>query len=125
MPKINWIEYDEVLALHQYTIATHGGYEGIRSEDVLSSGLNKPRTYCFYLGIEDLYLLASLYAQGIAGNHPFVDGNERTSFLVADYFLCKNNIIQNLDNHKLVSMSLALIQKDIDYNKYADFLRSG
>ena len=42
------------------------------------------------LGETDLFALAASYAEAIARNHPFVDGNKRTAFATADLFLAEN-----------------------------------
>ncbi|WP_051036070.1 type II toxin-antitoxin system death-on-curing family toxin [Stanieria cyanosphaera] len=89
------------------------------------SGLNKPRHHCFYENTTDLYILASLYAVGIACNHPFIDGNKRTAFQTANFFLCKNGIIKNYDNERVYERTLSLANKVINYLEYADFLLNG
>ena len=38
-------------------------------------------------------MLAASYAEAIARNHPFVDGNKRTAFATADLFLKKTVIV--------------------------------
>lgn len=125
MPNIEWIEYDEVLQLHQVAISQYGGSEGLRDKNLLMSGLSKPRHHCFYEGTTDLYVLASLYAVGIAWNHPFIDGNKRTAFQTANFFLCKNGIVKNHSNDRVYESTLSLANKKINHLKYADFLLNG
>jgi len=36
--------------------------------------------------------LAAAYAYGICKNHPFIDGNKRTSLVVAELFLALNGL---------------------------------
>lgn len=38
------------------------------------------------------YNLAPSYAHGIASNHPFLDGNKRTSLVVSELFLALNGV---------------------------------
>ena len=125
MLNIEWIEYDEIFDLHQYTIDRHGGSKGLRSKDLLSSGLNRPRNYFFYKKIQDLYILASLYAEAVVCNHPFIDGNKRTGFLTANFFLCKNGIVKNFNNDRIFKMTLDLAEHSIEYVDYANFLKCG
>ncbi len=125
MPDILWIKRDEVLKLHQVAISQYGGSEGLRDENLLMSGLQKPRHHCFYEGTEDLYILASLYAVGIVCNHPFIDGNKRTGFQTANFFLCKNGIIKTSNNDRVVEKTLSLANHTIEYLEYADFLLNG
>ena len=55
----------------------------------LRSALARPENLAAY-GEPDLHELAAAYASGISQNHPFVDGNKRTAFLVAATFLDLN-----------------------------------
>lgn len=86
---IVWIDRAVILALHDRLLAAHGGLAGIRDEALLDSALARPRHLAAY-GEPDLCALAAAYASGLARNHPFVDGNKRTAFLVAYVFLARN-----------------------------------
>ncbi len=59
---------------------------GLRDEGLLDSALERPKNQFAY-GDPDLFDLAAAYAFGIAKNHPFLDGNKRVSFVVAELFL--------------------------------------
>ena len=65
------------------------GLPGLRDEGLLQSALHRPLDLFTY-GQPDLATLAAAYAVGLAGNHPFLDGNERTSFVVCLTFLLLN-----------------------------------
>lgn len=78
-----------VVEIHYEQIKEHGGPAGIRDESLLLSALARPRNIAVY-GSPDLADLAAAYATGIARNHPFVDGNKRTAWIVAEAFLIKN-----------------------------------
>lgn len=83
-----WVRRDVVFAVHKRQIAEHGGGEGIRDQNLLDSALSKPKNLFFYGQPEpDLAALAASYAYGLARNHPFVDGNKRTAFIVCRLFL--------------------------------------
>ncbi len=86
-----WVRDDVVLGIHQRQLAEHGGPPGIRDAGLLASALARPRNLLAYAGQEaDLPALAASYAFGIAKNHPFVDGNKRTAFIVCRTFLKLN-----------------------------------
>jgi death-on-curing protein len=61
----------------------------VRDEGALESALARPQNLLAY-GAPDLFELAAAYAKGIVQNHPFVDGNKRTAFVVAASFLDLN-----------------------------------
>jgi death-on-curing protein len=83
-----WVGREITLVYHELQLAEHGGASGVRDLGLLESALAKPRNMFAY---SDAALimprLAASYAFGIAGNHPFVDGNKRTAMVVAFTFL--------------------------------------
>jgi death on curing protein len=86
-----WIRDDVVLAIHRRQLAEHGGAEGVRDAGLLESALAKPRNLLAYADPSpDIAALAASYAYGIIRDHPFVDGNKRTSFVVCRVFLKLN-----------------------------------
>ena len=84
-----WVLKAVVLAIHDEQIAEHGGLAGLRDEGALDSALTRPRNLHSYKKV-DLAQLAASYAYGIARNHPFVDGNKRTSLVVTETFIQLN-----------------------------------
>jgi death-on-curing protein len=86
---VEWIAYQTVLIFHDAQISEHGGAGGLRDEGGLRSALARPENLAVY-GEPDLFDLAAAYARGITQNHPFVDGNKRTAFVVAAAFLDLN-----------------------------------
>jgi death-on-curing protein len=88
-----WVRDDVVLAIHRRQIAEHGGAGGTRDEGLLASALAKPKNLLAYSGeAPDLAALAASYGFGIARNHPFLDGNKRTAYVVCRTFLLLNGL---------------------------------
>ncbi len=86
-----WIEKDVVIALHKLHLAEFGGKEGLISESLLDSALARPINILNYRAIKpSIADLAAAYAFGISKNHPFIDGNKRTSLIVCLLFLRLN-----------------------------------
>ena len=91
MAEPNWVRDDVVLAIHRRQIAEHGGTDGLRDGGLLDSALARPRNLLSYSETApDLAALAASYAFGITQNHPFLDGNKRTAFVVCRTFLLLN-----------------------------------
>jgi death on curing protein len=88
-PIWRWIREDSVFAMHDEQVAEHGGLAGFRDIPLLLSALARPLNLAAY-GEPDIADLAASYAQGIARNHAFFDGNKRTAWVVAETFLLKN-----------------------------------
>lgn len=95
MKEPKFIGIESVLKFHKMQIAVHGGSDGIRDIGLLESALGKPQNIFAYNPDCSIFDLAASYAYCIAKNHPFVDGNKRTSLVTCDAFLEKNGFIIN------------------------------
>ena len=84
-----WIEEAVIIAIHNRQLAEHGGSDGIRDKGLLESALFRPK-YQFNYGNSTIFSLAAAYGFGLAKNHPFIDGNKRTSYVVMRTFLRLN-----------------------------------
>jgi death-on-curing protein len=72
-------------------IREFGGVQGLRDVNLLESALRRPINKWNYQKPEpDLAELAAAYIWGIVRNHPFVDGNKRTAYVVFRSFLMMN-----------------------------------
>ena len=89
-----WVLDAAVLIAHEISLANFGGADGIRDAGLLESALAKPRNLFAY-GEPTLFEMAASYSYGIIRNHPFVDGNKRTGFLVGATFLEINGWLLN------------------------------
>lgn len=71
----------------------HGGPEGVRDMGLLESAVARPKNlFAYSEEPASLPRLAASYAKGIIANHPFVDGNKRTAFIVSLTFLRLNGL---------------------------------
>jgi death-on-curing protein len=86
-----WLTRKLVDAIHDIQLAEHGGAAGLRDEGLLESALARPLNRAAY-GEPDIVELAALYGLAIARNHPFVDGNKRTSWATLATFLVLNGV---------------------------------
>src|ERR1041385_3181348 len=87
-----WLTVEQVIAIHEAQVAEHGGLPGIRDEGALGSAVDRPRNKWAFEETSDLHFLAAAYGFGIARNHPFADGNKRTSLVAMYAFLGKNGL---------------------------------
>lgn len=86
-----WLARQMVIAMHDEQLTIHGGASGLRDEGMLEFALNRPKNRWSYEQAE-LAELAAAYAFDIARNHPFVDGNKRTSLLALYTLLGVNGV---------------------------------
>ena len=86
-----WISADDVQAVHKAAIIRYGGSHGIRDKSLLLSAIESPRNRWHYKEPQpSIIALAATYAFKLTRNHPFVDGNKRTSCAVCMLFLADN-----------------------------------
>jgi len=74
-------------------------------------------------GEPDAAALAAAYAFGIAKNHPFIDGNKRTAWVLARLFLMKNGKTLDFKDAEAVVAMLALAASDLTEDELADWFR--
>lgn len=108
-----WVAGSVVLAIHDEQLAEHGGGAGVRDEGLLESALSRPKNLFGYEAT-GLSQLAAAYAYGICKNHPFVDGNKRTSLVVAELFLALNGQALDATDVECVMVWQKLAAGEID-----------
>ncbi len=92
MPEPVWVRDDVARANHAPLLAEHGGGPGVRDDGLLCSAMAGRRNLLAYAEPKpDLAALAAAYAFGIASNHPFLEGNKRTAYVVLRTFLMLND----------------------------------
>jgi death-on-curing protein len=118
-----WVSKALALAVHEEQLAEHGGGDGIRDEGLLDSALSRPENLEAY-SRPDIADLAASYAYGIARNHPFIDGNKRTSAVVAELFLDLNGYAFLMSDEDVVRTWLALAAGDLSETVLAERIRA-
>lgn len=119
-----WLELPDALAVHERVLAIHGGPEGTRDESLLASALARTRQLFAYTQAPDAADLAAAYAFGIVRNHPFVDGNKRTAFVLAVLFLGLNGYRFNASEEDAAQTMISLAGGELEERDYAAFLRN-
>lgn len=89
----DYLTLGEVLVMHEELISLYGGADGVRDMGALESALFRPQTGYY----EDVIAEAAALLESLAVNHPFVDGNKRIAFAVADVFLRLNGYLFDAD----------------------------
>lgn len=117
-----WIDPALVLAIHDQQLAEHGGMNGIRDMGLLESALARPAQLEAY-GDPDVFDLAAAYAHGIARNHPFVDGNKRTAYVVCMLFMRIHGFAINASGPDRVIIFERLGKGEIQREELAVWLR--
>jgi|HubBroStandDraft_6_1064221.scaffolds.fasta_scaffold242540_2 death-on-curing protein len=118
-----WIEDELVLAIHDRQLVEHGGAEGLRDEALLRSALGRPMNQFAY-ETTDVVELAAKYTAGIVQNHPFVDGNKRTGFVVGVLFLELNGYRFTASEEAAAQAVLELAAGRMDEKGFCEFVRA-
>ena len=117
-----WLTRRIIIAIHDEQLAIHGGASGLRDEGMLESALDRARNKWSYEGA-DLPEMAAAYAFGIARNHPFVDGNKRTSLLALYTFLGINGIDFVVPEAEAAAIILSLAAGEVSEENLTRWIR--
>lgn len=120
-----WLDEKIVRILHLEQLHQFGGLSGIRDEGLLLSALARAQNRWAYSSPKpDLVALGASYAFGIAKNHPFLDGNKRTSLIACQMFLQQNGLKLAASQPELVQIILSLASGAISEEELETWVRS-
>ncbi len=122
IPEPIWVTWHTAIAIHQQQLKEHGGSSGIRDRNLLESALARPQQIFHYSDDPSLPQLAAAYAGGITNNHPFLDGNKRTGFVVMAVFLARNGHRFQAPQVEVVTMMLALAAGSLPEDRLAEWI---
>jgi len=118
-----WVPRLVVDSVHFEQLNEHGGSQGVRDQSALESALARPQHRHVYKENADLADLAAAYAFGIARSHPFVDGNKRTAFVVAEIFLGLNGHEIETTDEDVVDTFMRLADGNLSEKRLAEWIR--
>jgi death-on-curing protein len=118
-----WIEERDVLAIHDRLLALHRGATGVRDRELLESALARPRQHHSYAKTSDVVEMAALYTAGIVRNHPFIDGNKRTGFVIGVLFLELHGFDFTASEADATQAVMALASGTLDEAAFTAWLR--
>jgi death-on-curing protein len=124
MKDLLWLDERDALTLHDRLLALHGGAAGVRDDRLLASALGRPKQHFAYAKAPDITQLGALYTAGIVRNHPFVDGNKRTGFVLGILFLELNGLVFRAREEEAAQAVIALAAGAMDEAGYAAFLKA-
>lgn len=116
----SWIDARKASAIHAQLLVRYGGTSGVPDERGLDSALTRPHQQVSSI---DTIEIATAYTAGIIQNHPFVDGNKRTGFVVGVLFLELNGFDFTASEAEAAQAVLELAAGTIDETGFALFLR--
>ena len=118
-----WLDATDAITVHDRQLAEHGGGTGLRDRTMLESAIARLQNQWHY-GADDLASLAAAYAFAVARNHPFIDGNKRTAWVLARLFLVMNGQTLIFDPADAIQTVLALAAGELSEDELADWFRT-
>ena len=119
-----WIDEGDALVLHDRLLALDGGAPGVRDAGLLKSALARPKQLRTYGDKSTIIDMAAAHTAGIVRNHPFVDGNKRTGFVVGVLFLELNGYRFTATEEAATQAVLSLAAGSISEVAFAAWLRA-
>ena len=117
------ISEKEVLEIHAILIERFGGSDGIRDKELLDSALNRP--YQTFDGNE-LYPTpidkAAAILESIVKNHPFVDGNKRTGYVLARLLMMSKQLDIQAEQGQKYQLVISISKGEISFDQIKEWL---
>lgn len=117
------ISEQEALEIHAILIERFGGSNGIRDKELLDSALNRP--YQTFDG-QELYPSpidkAAAILESIVKNHPFVDGNKRTGYVLARLFMMNNQLTIEADHEQKYQFVISISTGELSFDQIREWL---
>ena len=120
-----FLEWADVLEVHDTRIRLYGGSPGLRDLGLLLSAIEQPQAgFAGEFLHNDLFEMAAAYLFHISRNQPFVDGNKRTALACCLLFLSINDIEIDADPLELEDLTVATAEGEKQKSEIAEILRS-
>jgi death-on-curing protein len=107
-----FLTLNEVLHIHDRSLAEHGGSEGVRDLGLVESALGSAKNTVFY-GQGDVFDIAASYAFHLAEAQAFLDGNKRTAVASALVFLARNGVYARPGKWELYLAMIQIAEKKL------------
>lgn len=118
------ISIQEALNVHSILIENFGGGEGVRDYALLESSLLRP--YQTFDGLE-LYPTAihkaAAILESIVKNHPFIDGNKRTGYVLARLIIMGSGLDIFADEDTKYELVIKVSKSELDFEEILSWLK--
>jgi death-on-curing protein len=119
------IELRDVLNIHTILIDKFGGSTGVRDQGSLESAINRPFAT---FGSQDLYPTpaekAAAILESILINHPFVDGNKRTAYVLMKLILMDNGLDIIADQDEKYDMVISSSKGEMRFDDIKNWIQA-
>ncbi len=113
---------EDVLRIHRRMIDEFGGSPTLRDPGLLESAVMMPAAR---MGGEYLHnsapVMAAAYLFHLCKNHPFLDGNKRTSLATAEIFLLLNGLRLDASNKEVEALTRGVAEGRATKDEVTEF----
>jgi death-on-curing protein len=107
-----YLSAQQILFIHARLIETTGGEYGVLNLGLLESAVARPQSTFDNKDLyPSLFEKAAALIESLAINHPFLDGNKRTSITASSLFLKQNGYQMQATNEELVEFTFQVINE--------------
>ena len=118
------ISIKETEEIHKLVIEMFGGSHGIRDYNALDSALARPfQTFDNKDLYSDTIQKAASLIESILINHPFIDGNKRTGYVLLRMFLIQNGVDISATQEEKYEFVIGIASGKIKYEQILDWLQ--
>lgn len=121
---LKFLSEAEIIAINEEAVAQFGGLHGVRDFALLGSAVGRPQ---MSVGFQDAYKTifdkAAAMMHSIINNHPFLDGNKRTSFFSAILFLEYNGWLVEFKRKEGVKFARRVHDQDYSVEQISKWLK--
>mgnify|MGYP003715847691 CR=1 FL=1 len=119
------ITVELVLGIHRVLIRRYGGHPGLRDESGLKSAIARP--YQTFDG-KDLYASsvekAAAIIESIVVNHPFMDGNKRTGYVLMRILLLEDGKTLNAEEDEKYDFVIRIASGKLSYDQILEWIKA-
>ena len=119
------ISTENVIKIHEILIEKFGGAKGLRDLSLLESALLRP--YQTFGGIElhdNEFQKAAAIMESLLINHPFVDGNKRSGFVVMRLVLLESGWDLNVTQEEKYQFVIGIASGEMKFNEIYKWIKS-
>lgn len=119
------IRLDQAIGIHQVLIEKFGGASGIKDRGALEAALNRP--YATF-DQKDLYPSpvekAAAILESILINHPFIDGNKRTDYVLMRLTLMEGEMDIKASQKEKYEFVIKVSEGKLDISRIKEWIAS-
>lgn len=118
------ITKEEVFLIHHEVLKLHGGANGVRDTGGLESAIARPyQTFAETDLYPTCFEKAAAIGESIIMNHPFIDGNKRTGYVLMELLLRIEGLKINAADDGLYTFVINISTGEIKYEQIVDWLK--